>query len=659
MANWPKYIAVIIFFILPGPSVSGQEQLQDTSRVRLREITILGSRVPLPGVALTRLTQVIPAAQLENSPAADLAAALEYLPDLDVRQRGPAGIQSDVSLRGGTFDQNAILLNGINLNNPQTGHFSMDIPVPVSMVNRIEILPGSDVKSLGAGALTGSVNFVTGKPVVSGARLALSGGRWGYADVESSLKRLSGKSWQVTGIQWQRSGGYRENTDFSRLAGYFQHGTRWCGTEVGIMAGLLLKQFGANSFYTPKYPNQFERTGTGLAALTLEHSGPVNLRQSVYYRVHSDAFHLFRYEAPVWYTGPNHHLTGTAGLRLEAFRGDPLTRTTIAADYRHETVWSTVLGNPIPNPVRVPLTDTAFYTRRGIRQHGSLSVEQRAQVGPVEFNGSLVAHFSSLLRQRATLYPGLEAGTDIGRSVRLFINANRGFRLPTFTELHYRSPTHSGNPGLQPESAWHLESGARLKSGPWSGHLVGFYRFASQSIDWVRLPSETTWHAENLGRIQTAGAEALLAWSAPINGSIWPLRLDRLEAGFKRQFQHHAVSGYDSQYLLDYLVWKISVAADLRIRSKIVLSLRMTAQDRAGSYTGFTTEGDPVENEYLPFLLLDGKISWTGRVFSIYAACTNLLGVEYLDFGSIPQPGAWARIGLAIDLKEAGRSETD
>lgn len=111
----------------------GQEYQSDTATIRIREITILGSKIPIAGTPINSLAQVIPYAQLAASPANGLAEVLEYLPDLDVRQRGPVGIQSDISLRGGTFDQSAVLLNGISLNNPQTGHFSTDIPILLSM----------------------------------------------------------------------------------------------------------------------------------------------------------------------------------------------------------------------------------------------------------------------------------------------------------------------------------------------------------------------------------------------------------------------------------------------------------------------------------------------------------------------------------------------
>ena len=69
-----------------------------------------------------KIVNVISQREIQNAPVQSIEDLLEYAVNIDLRQRGIDGIQSDVSIRGGSFEQVLILLNGIKINDPQTGH---------------------------------------------------------------------------------------------------------------------------------------------------------------------------------------------------------------------------------------------------------------------------------------------------------------------------------------------------------------------------------------------------------------------------------------------------------------------------------------------------------------------------------------------------------
>jgi iron complex outermembrane receptor protein len=644
-----RFACLIGILCLTGLPAFNQVVNTDTARISLDEITITAARIPDHARQYRRITRIISKKEIDASPARDLAELLRYLPDIDVRQRGPIGVQADISLRGGTFDQFAILVNGINFNDPQTGHFQMDIPIPIRMIQRIEVLSGSDVKSLGANAFTGAINIVTGIPEVKHVNAGVSLGQHGLLEAGIDAGNHSGKWYEQAGLIFQKSDGYRENTDFNNLNGFFQTGYSQKRLNVSLMAGVLKKSFGANSFYTAKYPNQFERTGSGFTALTADLTGKINIRQSLYYRLHSDEFALFRNDPPAWYKAPNYHLSQIAGSKTDAWFTSVLGKTAFGLEIRRETIWSTVLGEISGTTKPVSGIAGIDYTRFGSRNHFSLSAEQQAVTGRFKWNGGVVFHQVQGVRNYFQVYPGMDVSYAPTRSLKAYLSMNRAFRLPSFTELYYQSPTNMGNPGLLPETAWHAETGAEWARPGFSARLMGFYRYASQSIDWVRTSTETIWHTENLGQIRTYGVETGLTIT-PVNQDGFRKFIDRLDVGYRKYFQQHAVDSYYSQYVLDYLKWKFTTGLLLKIRKSFRLSVNLVWQERNGTYTSFNAEQQITEVDYKPFMVTDVKLSYRYRLILITAECSNIFNREYFDISSIPQPGTWFRLGAGISL---------
>jgi vitamin B12 transporter len=639
-------LGIAAFSALPAFS---QVATGDTAQILLNEVTISATRIPENTKQFSRIARIISRREIESLPVRDLAELLKYIPDIDVRQRGPIGVQSDISLRGGTFDQFVVLINGINFSDPQTGHFQIDIPIPLSMIQRIEVLSGSDVKSLGSNAFAGAINIVTEAPRHRSIGVGLSGGKHGYLEAGIDARNRSGNWWQQFGALFLKSDGYRENTDFRNLKGVFQTGYGYNRFNFSLMAGGLRKAFGANSFYTAKYPNQFEKTGSGFTAIQADLKGRVNIRQSIYYRFHTDEFSLFRTNPPEWYKSPNYHLSQVAGSKTDAWFSTPLGKTAFGFEFRHESVWSTLLGELSETLKPVYRKADANYTHFGSRDHFSLSAEQQVVKGRFKWNGGVVLHKVLSVKNFLQIYPGLDISYSANKNLRTYLSFNRAFRLPTFTELYYTSPTNQGNANLFPETAWHAETGTEYNRNGFSAMLIGFFRFASQSIDWVRAENETLWHTENLGQILTYGMESGISlipaqqpWLAKV--------IDRFDLGYRHYFQHHTAYPYDSQYVLDYLKWKLTTGITLKMGNRIRFTATLVWSERNGTYTSFDTDQNMVEIDYKPFMVMDVKLLYQSRWFRLIAECTNIFNTEYVDLGSIPQPGAWVKFGVEINL---------
>src|SRR5690606_35063350 len=171
--------AVILFFAMSAwhsVTVQAQGQGLDTLSKPLDEVIINENRLQIPFAKQNRNIYILDKAQIQQLPVQSVNELLSYISGVDVRSRGPWGSQSDISIDGGSFEQTTILVNGVKMNDPQTGHNSMNLPIPVSAIERIEVLRGSAARIFGVNSLTGAINIVTVKPDKSEIALQVDAG---------------------------------------------------------------------------------------------------------------------------------------------------------------------------------------------------------------------------------------------------------------------------------------------------------------------------------------------------------------------------------------------------------------------------------------------------------------------------------------------------
>ena len=257
----------------PVESTFFQAKSDTIAERELDEVVVTSSKTALPISLAAKLVTVISSKEIERAPVQSIEDLLTHYSGIDILQRGPHGVQSDVSLRGGSFDQTAILLNGINLTNPQTGHYSFDIPVNLSDIERIEIVQGPTSLAYGAGAFSGGINIITKKEDKNSFYSKLEGGMNALFGGEARGSIKAGDTQHQVSAGYRRSDGYMANSDYDIANVLLQSRFKSDNSHIDFTAGLNNKKYGANTFYSAAYPNQYDKTQSIFSSIKGETNG--------------------------------------------------------------------------------------------------------------------------------------------------------------------------------------------------------------------------------------------------------------------------------------------------------------------------------------------------------------------------------------------------
>lgn len=634
-----KTLAFLFLSIFLIPEMAAQDD--EDPEIRLAEAVVSAQNVEVASSSLYTV-QVLTAGEIARMPVSSVQDLLGLLPGLDVRTRGGHAMQADLSMRGGTFDQVTVLLNGINITDAQTGHFNLDLPLDLSVVERIEVLQGTALSLTGQPSFCGAVNIVTGQQPGNRIRLGAQAGQYGLWSGNAALSRRLG-AWQWTAsLSAGGSEGYTDNTDFrsQSLFSQWRRPLRGQGS-LNLQVGLQGKGFGANSFYSLRYPDQYEDSKTLLLSAALRQDlGRMLWQTQAWTRWHNDRFELFREgraAAPAWYTAHNYHLTASSGIRSSLSLPESFGRTSLGLDCHNDRIYSSVLGEPLSHSLRAPFAPDSIRLDKGRqRPQAGLFAEQFVALGQWSLSAGLSLFYNSL--------SGLGYGYSAAIAYQtpgwgsLSLNLGRSLRLPTFTDLYYQSATQTANPRLKPEESRQAGLGYEYAGGPWQASLTLFARQGSQLIDWVRLPSEEKWRSVNHTRVRALGLESRLA-CRPAGLPV----LEKLEAAYAWCSLDKEAGELMSMYALEYLRHKLTIVASLRLYRQLGLETVLSLRQREGQYADLA--GDL--HRYGSVWLLDTRLHWTEKAWSVSLSADNLLDRRYCDYGGVLQPGRWLKAGVS------------
>ena len=547
------FIPFLVLSVIISQFVHGQEK-NDSTSIRLSEVEVNANRNKLYS-EMGRILTTIDKEEIKHIAVQSIDQLLDYVSGIDVRQRGTNGTQADISVRGGSFDQVLVLLNGVNITDPQTGHFNLDIPVNLSDITRVEILEGSSARVLGPNAFSGAINIVTENNEKQALNAELTGGSFNYF-AQSLFGSLGTERFHTfASVSHKSSTGYIANTDFDLSSVFIQSVLKSTKTgKFDLQVAAQLKKFGANGFYTLAYPNQFEDSKTFLAALNWSLTkGRITYNAQTYWRQHHDKFELFRDNigAASWYTGHNYHLTDVTGAKISGSYLEKYGKTTLGVDIRNEHIFSNVLGNLMAKRIAVPFETNKFFTREANRLLGTAFVDQTLNLNKWYFSVGAAATYSTSFGLNS--YGGIDLAYEINKNIRIFADANSAVRLPTFTDLYYKSATQLANPNLQPEKSQTIEIGTKIQQNDWKLDATLFKRFGQNVIDWTKQPDSTKWQSRNLTSVNAFGVD--LAFEYSFRQSF----LEKISANYSYLILDKSASGFDSKYALDYLKNKISI----------------------------------------------------------------------------------------------------
>jgi iron complex outermembrane receptor protein len=635
----------IVYNIIALPAQAQVQQDVDSLDIRtyeLGDVVVTAGRTPIQAQQAARLVSVITKSDIERAPAQNLNDLLRYVGGVDIRQRGPFGAQADLSIRGGTYDQTLILLNGVNITDPQTGHHNLNLPVDLESIERVEILQGPAAKSFGPNAFNGAVNIITGNSKPNHIRLSAMTGQYGLYKASVNVSNTIGDFGHFLSISRMSSDGYIKNTDFSTTSIFYQAKYKIRAGTIDFQSGYNKKDFGANSFYSLKYPDQFEATKTEFVSLKYQSNTRIKFAPTLYLRRNHDRFELIRNNGSVPF---NHHKTSTAGLNLNVSATHRLGETSIGIDFRNEHILSNVLGNILDNPAEVPGFDNVYFTKYYNRLNTSIYAGHTVSWNMLTLTAGVMAHHNSDLKGFG-FYPGIDISYRISDYLTLYSSSNKTLRMPTFTDMFYKSPVQQGNPALEPEEAVSIEGGLKFDNSYLKGNISAFHRQGYNLIDWVKSPAPDSiiWRSMNHTHINFTGLEGSMTFTPSQTGPLERVR----SASISYSFLHADSSRNNmlSKYSLDYLRHQVTAGIDVRISWKLFYSGRITFQDRNGAYQDAGGQTVP----YNSFWLSDMKLYWKGNHYTLYAEASNIFNARYYDFGGIIQPGTWLRGGVVVDL---------
>ncbi|MFW6370733.1 MAG: TonB-dependent receptor plug domain-containing protein [Bacteroidota bacterium] len=437
--------SILVLPVFARESNTRIPETTNSDTLDLEEVVVSAQLNPMLQSELMRIVQVISRPEIEKAPVHDLASLLGNVRGVDIRTRGQWGMQADISIRGGTFDQTLILLNGINITDPQTGHHNLNLPVDLQSIERIEVLQGAGARIFGPNAFNGAVNIITRQPGYSDGSLSFVAGEYGLFVPSVSGGFKTGRAGHFVSTSGKISNGSFDNSDFKSGNIFYRLSYPVSDFSVDVQTGFNQKAFGANSFYTPVYPEQFEETQTFFTSIQLKPEGKINFNPKVYWRRHTDRFELFRYDTPDWYNGHNYHLTNIAGASADYSFSSPAGQTALGFDYRYEYILSNVLGHELEEPVVVKSGTDNFYTHSYSRSGFGVMVEHSISRDHFSLSGGSLIYTNTDLDDPVTLFPGIDFAWNFTPRQRWFTSLNRTLRLPTFTELFYSGPTNQGN----------------------------------------------------------------------------------------------------------------------------------------------------------------------------------------------------------------------
>ncbi|MBN2775935.1 MAG: TonB-dependent receptor [Prolixibacteraceae bacterium] len=625
--------------------------ISDTTSIsmefELEEIKVSSRLVPVTFSDASRTVTVISSREIEAVPAQNIQELLEYIPGVDVRTRGGQGVQADISIRGSSFDQVMILLNGIDITDPQTGHHNLNLPVNLSQIERIEIIEGSASRVFGPNAFAGAINIITNRSGNNKIKINTTTGQHGYIDAGISGSWSSKKISQFLSAAKSSSAGYSENTDFENNTVFYK--TEFGeSSKIAFQLGFSDKSFGANSFYTPVYPDQYENTNIIFSSLKWESDNSFHFTPTVYIRKHNDRFELFRNEAPEWYSTHNYHQAGVYGGNLNGWFDNRFGKTAFGTSFRNEKILSNVLGNSLENPIRIN-DENKYYTKSDSRETYSVFVEHNVSTKKWNLSTGLMANHISGISRGFQFFPGADISYQMNQNLKLYISVNKSLRVPTFTDLYYSGPTNTGNPDLKPETAISSEGGLKYNSGNFYSYFAVFHRSGKNIIDWVRLENEEIWHTENYTKLNSAGFEIGFGFfPGKVSGK--KTFIYQIKGGYLYNSLSKNNDKYISKYVLDNLKHKFNLSVTHYVFQHLQASWFLNFQDRNGSYTEYDNGSYGSEKEYKPFALIDMKLNYKFREIDFFINISNIFKIEYVDFGNIDQPGRWIKAGLNLDI---------
>ncbi|KQS36979.1 TonB-dependent siderophore receptor [Pedobacter sp. Leaf194] len=612
------YLALMV---LMSTSLAAQQK-QDTV-ITMKEVVINENGFSTPISKQNRNVYTIDKATIAKLPARSIQEVLQYANGVDLRQRGPFGGQADVSIDGGSFEQTVVLLNGTKIIDSQTAHNTLNLPIPIEAIERIEIIRGPAARIYGINSLTGAINIITKKPVKSGLLLDTHAGSNFEKDNEGSGKTFYNAGIQIGAVlakknnqhsifsSYDKSNGYRFNTQFENAKILYQGGFQFDGSnELNASLGYTQNEFGANGFYAaPGDKNSVEKVQTTLAALQSVHrlSPKWTLMPRLSYRYNFDDYRYFGNVNPN--AGVSKHSTNTIAAEITSTYKSDNGELALGAEVRSEEINSSNIGK---------------HERENV---GIFAQYRMDLLSNLNVNAGTYLNYNSAYKWQ--LYPGLDASYTLSEAFKIVGNIGTSQRIPSFTDLYLNQrPGNIGNANVEPEKAFQSEIGFKYFKGNFNFTSSLFYRNIDRFIDYTRVATTDPFEANNVGTMATNGLNLRGNYNLSVSENS-VINLSVAYAYLDSKFKDME-AGKAYKYQLSSLKHQVTNTVDFSCRGfSILLATRFNQRITGPSYW-----------------VSDARVSQGIKHFTIYLDAQNIFDASYVEIGAIPLPSRWLSLGV-------------
>ena len=607
----------------------------------LSEVQVVSTRVPIPADKAVRMVQVLAHKDIEASAAQSVNDLLKLVAGVDVRQRGGFGVQTDIGVNGGNEDQLTLMLNGVNISNPQAGHVTFDLPVSINDIERIEVLEGGASRVYGSSAFSGVINIVTKSEQKSIVGINAEGGSYGTWGANANLNLISCSFSNRISGGWSQSDGASPNSDFKKGNVYWNEKYAIDNFDLFFQAGMSTMKYGANTFYGTGSNSQYEEDSRYIVSVKGETKGRVHITPLLYWNRSYDHYVWIKSNPSAY---QNYHLVNVYGANVNAWTEWALGKTALGVELRRENILSTRLGKAIDPD---ELTKYPGYKYRDGRSNYGIYLEHDILLSRWSVSLGVLANKNTSVNGGMRFYPGIDVSFAPKDGMRIYASFNQSLRCPTYTDLYYNGPGLEANSELKPEKSTDLSLGWSYRTDMLTTQFKCFYRKGTDMIDWVKKEGASVWTTAN-SDIDNMGAEAsvLFDFTHIWGDNSW---LRSMNISYSYNYQHRVNEEQSSYYAsqLVYLRNKLVTTLSHSIFSHLSAQWELQLKNRTGWFDNVETG---VAQNYGTFAQIDLKLQWTCKNYTIYLKGNNLTGHSYYDVANVKQPGFWFMSGIKMNI---------
>lgn len=593
-------------------SLAGKAQDIEQKADTLSEVIVSSTRIDLPFSKNSRTIQLITSEQIKQSGVTNVADLLLLVSGVDVRRRGTSGMQADLYIRGGSFDQTLLLIDGIKVEDAQTGHHTMNLALPIEVIERIEIIKGPAARVFGQNAFTGAINIVTKKAIEDTFTLQGQAGSYEQLNLSATLTQDYEKTAHIVQFSRNISEGYRFNTDYDNTNYFIKSTIKSSEMPIDILATFSERKFGANGFYaTPSAINQYEETqGSLIGVQTLFTKENVTFKPRIYWRRNQDEY-IFVRDNPSIYR--NLHITNKVGAELNTAIKSKFGTTGLGVDLAKVYLSSNNLGD------RERFMGTFFF------EHRFLLFDSKLDITP-GFAANYYTDFDG------NFFPGIDFGYQISKHFRTYANFGKTYRIPTYTDLYYSDPTTLGNENLEQEEALSEEIGFVYTKNKFDFTAAFFNRNAKNLIDYTKDLETDKFQANNIRKLNTKGFELATNYKYSMFSFVQRINLgytfiedsiEDIDAAFSRYSINSANHQFTGQW-----------------NSQFIKNISQTISYRYVERTSGDSYG-----------IVDANVVFRLKALELSLVANNIFNVAYSESNLVPMPKGNLLFGVKYDFE--------